>query len=128
MDDILDNWGLGKLVTDALRTAVFDKLSNPTTTPPQYQYASLVKDIGKVVSRIDSELKSLQFLAGDSLTIADLCVYWDVAMLKLINFDLSKSPSIRKWQKEVEHQLPSLQPIQQEFDALVKSYASILGL
>jgi len=128
INEILDTWGVGKVIMETLKIVMFDKILSSTSTPPQYQYQNLLKEIAKIMSRLDSELQKQKFLLGDSMTIADLGCYGELLMLRFINYDLSKTPNVRKWQKEIELQLPSLTTFLSEFDSIVKQYNKVIEL
>lgn len=65
-------------------------------------------------------LRSTPYLAGDSLTIADVVAACQLMFSRVINTDISQFPRLVEWFKRVQENMRGWELVHTEFDAFVK--------
>jgi len=125
VDEILDSWGFHKIVLDALKPILYDRIVNPSSAAAQYSFRNLLKDVGRLVSRVDSELSSNKYLAGSEPSVADLAIAGDILMLRFFSghLDMSKYSNIKRWQTDLANTVKAYNTVVADFEAVVKELA-----
>ena len=122
IDEILDTWGFNKTILESMKPALFDRILNPSSSAAQYSFRNILKDIGRLVSRVDSELGSNKFLSGSEPSIADLAIAGDILLLRFLgaHLDMSKYSNIKRWQSELATTVKSYSAVVADFEGVVK--------
>ncbi|PRP86662.1 hypothetical protein PROFUN_05141 [Planoprotostelium fungivorum] len=86
--DELMSYGLGRSIMEA-QQPMFAKIID-TTSKSGYSSSNMLKEVQRIVTRLDSELKSSRFLTGDHLTIADVLLICEVNASQSVGIDITK--------------------------------------
>ncbi|XP_014479141.1 PREDICTED: glutathione S-transferase 1, isoform C-like [Dinoponera quadriceps] len=70
--------------------------------------------IEKALSLLDKILENENYVAGKTLTLADLTLAVTVSTMKVVDHDISKYGNILKWYARIEAEAPKYKEIQEE--------------
>lgn len=127
IDEIIESWGLNHIVSELMKIMLIDKIANPNQSNKSYQFNNQLKEITKLIVRIDNELKSHPYLVGDTITLADYVIIGDILLLPFMKFDINKYSYVKRWVNEME-KLKSWPIIYNEFESVTKEYTKYIDV
>ncbi|XP_060648779.1 glutathione S-transferase 1-1-like [Drosophila nasuta] len=96
---------------------------------PQFQKKEadpeLFKKVEEALSFLNSFLNGQQYLAGDSLTVADIAILSTLASFQAVGLDISKYSNVAKWYENGSKVTPAWDEIENTVVALKKLVESL---
>ena len=75
----------------------------------------------KALENMNGKLEGKKYLAGDTLTLADLSAVFDLSWLEIHpTFDMSPYPNVTKWRQNIRD-MPQFKKINEGFEGFIKS-------
>ena len=79
------------------------------------------EEMKKALENMNGKLQGKKYLAGDTLTLADLSVVFDLSWLEIHpTFDMSPYPNVSKWRQTIRG-MPEFKKINEGFEGFIKS-------
>ncbi|KAH8359535.1 hypothetical protein KR093_007382, partial [Drosophila rubida] len=78
----------------------------------------LLKKLEDALNFLNTFLEGQQYVAGDSLTVADIVILANISSLKVVNVDLSKYSNITRWYDNASKVAPGWDEVEKTVDSL----------
>ena len=78
-------------------------------------------EMKKVMENLEAKLEGKKFLAGETLTLADISVMFNLTWMGVHpSFNMSAYPNFCKWRETIK-EMPEYQKVNEGFDGFLKS-------
>ncbi|BFF92706.1 glutathione S-transferase 1-1-like [Drosophila madeirensis] len=82
-------------------TAIYPQIRTKTPAPPEE-----MEKVDKAFKLLNTFLEKDEFVAGSSLTVADISILATVSTFEIVDFDFSKYPNVAKWYENAKEVTP----------------------
>ncbi|SPP80478.1 glutathione S-transferase 1-1-like [Drosophila guanche] len=81
--------------------AIYPQILSKKPSPPEE-----MEKVDKAYTLLNTFLEENEFVAGSSLTVADIAILATVSTFEIVNFDFSKYPNVAKWYETAKKVTP----------------------